>query len=124
MATTRTKLGGRQSAAFPVPAVWVTSFTVAGYTDWMPIVGPSFLIEVTGTATAIAINAFRSAIDPTGGALGVPADSNQIAGNPSTGMSPTEYSEPGLGWWRFQVVSMTGAAAQLAVSGKALDSAA
>lgn len=77
------------------------------------------LVSISGTATSITAQVQRCDNDPNGplGANWVPVDSG-TTGNPSTGMQPTLYIEPGLGQWRIAASAVSGGYVNCTISGQ------
>jgi len=88
-------------------------------TDWVEFVH-SLAIQVTGPATAVTLVVERSTIKPdANGAGGNPAPvGSVITGNPSTGLEPQLYEEPGRGWWRARCTAITGASVLVDLTGR------
>lgn len=94
------------------------TFTEAGVTDWI-LLSNYIAVSVSGSATAVSLMVERSVTDPKGqiGAKPVFADDAPIQGNPSQGISPVAYMEPGSAWWRVRVVNVAGGDAFVSISG-------
>lgn len=91
------------------------SFTAVGATDWVKLTG-EIAVQITGAATAITAKVQRSTRDPddTPNTANVGED---ITGNPSTGIDPVGFTEPGAAWWRVDVTALTGSPAEVSLSG-------
>lgn len=99
-------------------------FTVAATSGDPVLLTDQLVVSITGVATAIAGVVERHPVLTTDGVAPdpaspnwAPADAVAISGNPSTGMVPLSYFEPGLAWWRFRSTSKTGASVTVAISG-------
>lgn len=97
--------------------------TVPFQTAWVQFINTNLLAALSGTATAVVAIIERSAVDPNLGSLGAvtpiisPADSAGFTGSLATGIPPNIYSEPGIGWWRINVTSVTGGTCTATLSG-------
>ena len=89
--------------------------TGAGSTEWIKFSG-GLSVQVTGVATAITGTVQRSTRDPAGGAPNI-AVVAPLTGNPSTGIAPEFFNEPGIAWWRVDVSALSGAGATVAITG-------
>lgn len=94
------------------------TFTQVGVTDWI-LLSNYIAVSVSGSATSVSIMVERSVTEPTGkiGATPVAADDAPIQGNPSQGMSPVAYMEPGAAWWRIRVLDLAGGNVFVSLSG-------
>lgn len=90
----------------------------AGSTDWIALSG-QLAVQITGAASNLVYVVERSATDPNGdlGAHPAPADAAPLKGDPTLGMSPQGYFEPGTAWWRVNVSSFDGGPILVAISG-------
>lgn len=97
-------------------------FTVAGTTGWVRFATTDITVQIDGTATAINVIIERAVIDPLSDVAFTyaPVDATPMSGNAATGIPPNIYVEPGLGWWRARVTSMTGASATVSMTGAGL----
>jgi hypothetical protein len=95
------------------------TFTATGETDWVKLYG-ELVVQLTGAATVVSAQVERSVVDPgEDGSTADPAPAGDaITGNPSTGIQPAAYLEPGVGWWRVKVTALTGTPLRVAISGK------
>lgn len=91
--------------------------TAVGETDWVCLTG-DVALQVTGAATAVTVQLQRSTKDPTVAANPVTVD-EVVTGNPSTGIKPVAYLEPGVAWWRGKVTALIGASVQISICGTA-----
>ncbi len=82
------------------------------------LIGTDVVVQLDGPATAVTCTVQRSMKDPAGptGASWAPVDT--ISGNPSTGIVPSIYSEPGCAWWRLNITALTGSLVNASVAGK------
>jgi hypothetical protein len=91
--------------------------TAAGdVTDWQLFM-KDIAIQVTGVATAVNLVVERSTRVPSSNANPAPVG-DPITGNPATGIPVGTFYEPGAAFWRVRVVSMTGASANISISGQ------
>lgn len=90
--------------------------TAAGPTSTMRCSG-EIALQVSGTATAVNGVLERSTRDPTSNPNWAPAG-DPITGNPSTGLPVKRYAEPTRAWYRFNILSMTGAGVTVVFSGE------
>lgn len=86
-------------------------------TTWLGLTG-ELAVQVTGDASAITLLVERSTRQPTRTVQPntVPAG-EPITGDPSAGIQPRAYIEPGVGWWRVRCVEISGGAAVVAING-------
>lgn len=96
-----------------------TALTATGATDWIKLAG-ELVVQITGDATAVTATVQRSAVDPSAdGSTADPAPAgDDITGDPSSGIQPIAYLEPGVAWWRVNVTALTGDHLRIAISGK------
>lgn len=91
----------------PNDAVTVTHlFDSTGQTDWVKISG-SLAVQFSGAGTSITYKVERSTVDPAGTANTVLMAASATV-NPSTGVVPLFYTEPGVAWYRVNVTAITG----------------
>jgi hypothetical protein len=74
--------------------------------------------QIAGAATAVNAQVERSTRDPAATPNWAPAG-DPIVGNPSTGIQVKRYDEPTRAWWRVSVLSKTGGAVSVVLSGEA-----
>jgi hypothetical protein len=89
-----------------------------GVTEWICMSG-QIGVQITGQATSITAVVERSSLDPlsSDGANPTPADGVTLTGDPSSGLIPTGYYEPGTAWWRVRVSSLSGGVVTISLSG-------
>lgn len=99
--------------------------TVAFATPWQKMVETDITAQVNGTATACVAVVERSSVDPglivNGSAQGpqtAPADADGFDGDLTAGIAPNIYNEPGVGWWRINVTTVTAGTCTATLSGK------
>lgn len=96
------------SAAAPFATAW-TRFTIG-----------DICAQISGSATAVVATVQRSDVNPSADgslAQAAPADATGFTGDPATGIAPNIYSEPGVGWWRVNVTTVTGGTVHASLSG-------
>lgn len=96
----------------------IETLTEAGSTDWIALSG-QLAVQITGAASNLTYVVERSVTDPESdlGAHPAPADDAPLKGDPTLGMSPQGYFEPGTAWWRVTVNSFDGGPILVAISG-------
>ena len=87
--------------------------TSATQSEWIQATY-KLIVQVTGAATAVSIDIERSTINPVMAAAN-PAKVATITGNPATGITPSIYEEPGAGWWRAKLTSITGTPVHISI---------
>lgn len=96
------------------------SATVPFATPWTRFVACDICAQVSGSASAVVAVVQRSDVNPgADGALAqaAPADATGFTGNPTTGIAPNIYTEPGVGWWRINVTTVTAGTVRASLSG-------
>lgn len=117
---TRTRLPGYNFSSGE-PATIINNLTESGdVTEWALVAG-KLAVQITGTASAVTAVVERSTFDPGETANTVVVDNEPITGNPSTGIFPVVYEEPGAAWWRVRLTALTGGMVNVSISGKAAD---
>ena len=89
----------------PSPTGYITAqnaFTSAGVGDWIQVTN-TVLAEVSGSGI-VEVSVERSATDPAGTAT--PTRVGLIHGDATAGISPAQFNEPYVGWWRIRVEQM------------------
>ena len=97
----------------------LTTASAVFATDWIKFVDCNLVAQLDGTATSVVAVVERSATDPAGqyGAHAAPADATGFTGDLTAGIAPNEYVEPGVGWWRINVTTVTGGECTASLSG-------
>lgn len=93
--------------------------TSASSTDAVEL-SDSLVVQITGAATSVTFVVERSTKNP---ALFTPnwaPAKDPISGNPSTGMIPEGFYEPGVAWWRVRITAMTGTTVKVCIAGKTI----
>lgn len=90
--------------------------TAIGKTDPVKLSG-EVAVQLTGVATAIAIQMNRSTVDPLLGTPNWAPVGPQITGNPGVNIQVQGYFEPAAAWWCADLISITGASVDIDVSG-------
>lgn len=76
-------------------------------------------VQVSGTATDLVAVVERSSRNPgSGDENWAPVEEEPFAGDLSAGMSPREYAEPAIGWWRVRVPTLTGGHIKVSIVGE------
>lgn len=100
----------------------VTSYDTAlagtGVTGWTAFAATDICAQISGSATSVTATVERSDVDPTLKTAQVaPADSAGFSGDPATGIAPNIYTEPGVGWWRWNITAISGGSVNVSLSG-------
>lgn len=97
-------------------------FSAAGSTEWVRFANTDITVQIDGVATAINVIVERTVVQPTADIpfTYAPVVDTPMSGNAASGIPPNVYTEPGLGWWRARVTSMTGASATVSLTGAGL----
>lgn len=75
--------------------------------------------QFSGTATAFSGVVERATTDPFVTVPNwAPAESEQVSGDLTAGVPPRTYHEPGKGWWRFRLDSLTGGTVTVSMMGE------
>lgn len=93
--------------------------TVAFDTPWVRFANCDICAQVSGDASAVVAVVQRSDTNPAGplGANAAPADTDGFSGSPADGIPPNIYAEPGVGWWRMHVTTVTDGTVYASLSG-------
>lgn len=75
------------------------------------------VVQISGNATALVCQVQRSTRDPGVGANWAPAGA-PITGNPAAGIQIRRYMEPTRGWWRVNIISISGGSVGVVLSGQ------
>lgn len=76
------------------------------------------IVQIAGTATNIEAIVEHASQDPGSNQEDwAPAENEPFAGNLALGISPREYDEPAIGWWRVRVPTLTGGYARISIIG-------
>ncbi len=117
MAVTPTDLSGLDIYSGRVGTAAFEMTQAGDVTTGVAVEGPTLAVAVTGVATAVEIAIERSASSPfNNGARWASAGSSIII-NPSVAPEAFYYAEPGVGWWRARLVSITGASVKVDITG-------
>ena len=102
-----------------VQTAYVT-LSAPGEMDWVQFVTTDVVAQIEGAATSVTAIVERSVFNPYEQVTnGAPA-AEPITGNPATGISPSVYVEPALGWWRVRLTAISGGSATISLSGGAV----
>jgi hypothetical protein len=114
MAAAATKLVFNESRSRKTINQVLTSGT--DISDWVSC-QKDIAIQVTGPATNVIAVVERSTIDPSNGTANpAPISSDNITGNPSTGITVGQYYEPGSAWWRVRLTTLTGPSVNVSIT--------
>lgn len=101
------------------------TFSVTASTDWVRLENCDLSVQATGSATSIVVVVERSPLDPVtrgGPPLSYgpvnPTLGDSLIGSPAAGMSPSYYTEPGFGWWRATVTTLSGGNSRVCLTGR------
>jgi len=89
-------------------------------TGWTKFIDTQIAVQIDGDATSVTATVLRAGINPyqnPNTTTGAPADSSGITGDPSTGIPPNLYTEPGVGWWAVDVTALSGGSINVTMSG-------
>jgi hypothetical protein len=95
------------------PSTYYNTLTATGTTAVIRATG-ELTLSISGDATAATVVVERSSRDPAGSedARWITIETFNV--NPSLGTTvPSLYEEPGVGWWRARLTSLTGTNVQL-----------
>lgn len=91
-----------------------------GATEWVKFVDCDIAVALSGTATTVVATVERSSTDPAGTANIAPADNTGFTGDLTAGLAapePNIYTEPGVGWWRVNVGTLTAGNVTVSMTG-------